>query len=142
MKKKDFYSLGIMSGTSIDGFDFSLMKTDGINNIEVIHNKYYKFSNQFKDKIKNCIEEINSIKNSNYINNHYFKKKNLEFTEFLSAKINHFFSEVSFPLSKLDLIGIHGNTLLHIPQKKQSIQLGEAKNCLNISKLKLFMILE
>ena len=142
MKKKDFYSLGIMSGTSIDGFDFSLMKTDGINNIDVIHNKYFKFTNEFKDKIKIYIQEINSIKNSSLINDEYFKKKNIEFTEFLSTKIDLFFNELSFPLSKLDLIGIHGNTLLHIPKKKNLSNLGRQKNCLNILKLKLFMILE
>ena len=31
MKKKEYCSLGIMSGTSLDGLDFSLIKTDGIS---------------------------------------------------------------------------------------------------------------
>ena len=36
MKKKVFYSLGIMSGTSLDGLDFSLIKSDGEKQIEII----------------------------------------------------------------------------------------------------------
>ena len=38
MKKKEYYSIGIMSGTSMDGFDFSLIKSDGISNIKVLNN--------------------------------------------------------------------------------------------------------
>ena len=44
MKRKVFYVLGIMSGTSIDGLDFSLIKSDGLNYVKIIKNKYYKFS--------------------------------------------------------------------------------------------------
>ena len=32
-----------MSGTSIDGLDFSLIKSDGISKVDIITNKYYKF---------------------------------------------------------------------------------------------------
>ena len=39
MKKKEFCVLGIMSGTSIDGLDFSLIKSDGMKNVKIIKNK-------------------------------------------------------------------------------------------------------
>ena len=44
MKKKEFCVLGIMSGTSIDGLDFSLIESDGMKNVKIIKNKYYKFN--------------------------------------------------------------------------------------------------
>ena len=34
MKNKEIYALGIMSGTSLDGLDFSLIKSDGLKNIK------------------------------------------------------------------------------------------------------------
>ena len=35
MKKKEYYSIGIMSGTSMDGFDFSLIRSDGVSQVKV-----------------------------------------------------------------------------------------------------------
>ena len=43
MKKKIFTSLGLMSGTSLDGVDISVVKSDGFNHVEVIFNDYVEF---------------------------------------------------------------------------------------------------
>ena len=50
MKRKVFYVLGIMSGTSIDGLDFSLIKSDGISKVDIIKNKYYKFNKSIRNQ--------------------------------------------------------------------------------------------
>jgi len=41
MKKKIFSALGIMTGTSIDGVDLSLIKSDGINEFEPILDDFF-----------------------------------------------------------------------------------------------------
>ena len=56
MKRKVFYVLGIMSGTSIDGLDFSLIKSDGISKVKIIKNKYYKFNKKIREEINDLIK--------------------------------------------------------------------------------------
>ena len=48
--KKYLYSLGLMSGTSIDGIDASIIKSDGEQFIEIIDNIYLKYRNEQKAK--------------------------------------------------------------------------------------------
>ena len=57
MKNKEFYALGIMSGTSIDGLDFSLIKSDGKDKIQILINHYFKFSPKIKLKINDFIKK-------------------------------------------------------------------------------------
>ena len=45
---KSYYSLGLMSGTSMDGVDASLIKSDGLSKYNTISNKYFEY-----DKIEN-----------------------------------------------------------------------------------------
>ena len=59
MKKKFFYSLGIMSGTSLDGLDFSLIKSDGEKEIKILNNQFFKFTDSIKNKIYEVIEKLN-----------------------------------------------------------------------------------
>ena len=54
--KKYFYSIGLMSGTSIDGIDVSLIKSDGEGNIKIIDNIYQKYNTKFRNKIKKYID--------------------------------------------------------------------------------------
>ena len=40
---KTINALGLMSGTSMDGIDASLIRSDGENNIEIIGNLYQEY---------------------------------------------------------------------------------------------------
>ena len=47
---KNLYSLGLMSGTSMDGIDISIIKSDGEQFIEIIDDMYLKYEDQLKFK--------------------------------------------------------------------------------------------
>ena len=42
-KKKSYNILGVMSGTSMDGIDISIIKTNGTNYVRVINEKSYDY---------------------------------------------------------------------------------------------------
>ena len=41
--EKFYTSLGLMSGTSMDGVDASIIRSDGENNYEPISDKYFEY---------------------------------------------------------------------------------------------------
>ena len=48
---KSYYSVGLMSGTSLDGVDASIIKSDGENYVEIIDNKYIKYNDKLRSKL-------------------------------------------------------------------------------------------
>ena len=57
---KNLYSLGLMSGTSMDGIDVSIIKSDGEQFIELVDDIYIKYDNQLKLKLKKIIDLCSS----------------------------------------------------------------------------------
>ena len=41
--QKDWLSLGLMSGTSGDGVDASIIRSNGVDQYELIKDKYYEY---------------------------------------------------------------------------------------------------
>ena len=50
---KKYYSLGLMSGTSMDGVDASIIQSDGKTKYKVILDKYFKYSKEIYQNLIN-----------------------------------------------------------------------------------------
>ena len=55
---KIYTALGLMSGTSLDGVDFSIIKTDGKEYLSLSGNNYLEFSNTLRQKIREIKSKI------------------------------------------------------------------------------------
>ncbi|MBK7104335.1 MAG: anhydro-N-acetylmuramic acid kinase [Ignavibacteriae bacterium] len=113
-KKEKKYVVGIMSGTSLDGVDVALVEVEGnsiFTKINLIGFLEYPFPIGLKDKLlKNSIKESSNVEDISQLNflipNIYFKA------------IQSLCNNINFPISKIDLIGTHGQTIQHLPQKQ------------------------
>tara|TARA_X000001036_G_scaffold241188_1_gene224976 strand:+ start:701 stop:1819 length:1119 start_codon:yes stop_codon:yes gene_type:complete len=117
---KNLISLGLMSGTSGDGVDASIVRTNGINQYESIKDKYFEYDSKIYKDIHNLKEKINKIDDLDT----YSKEINI-----LERKITIFHAEIIDQLNISDetIIGFHGQTIYHNPEKKISLQLGNGE---------------
>ncbi len=122
MKKKIFTVLGLMSGTSMDGVDLSLIETDGYDHYKQKSDKYYEFDDQLH---KDLILLRENIRNSEDLRKNSSLVENIEkkFTLFNAVIVNKFISKNNI---QPDFIGFHGQTIYHNIKKKISKQIGDS----------------
>ena len=61
---KKFIALGLMSGTSADGIDIGVIKTDGKSKINLGPSDYYPYSPSFKKRIKSIFKKKRDLRKS------------------------------------------------------------------------------
>jgi anhydro-N-acetylmuramic acid kinase len=123
MKKKLFTAIGLMSGTSMDGVDVSLIRSDGFNQFTNILDEYFEYNESLHEEL---IELRNLIININDLKQHSSRLNKLE------REITVFHSKIVSDLiikyqDEIDFVGFHGQTIFHNPKQKISKQLGDGK---------------
>ena len=130
---KKLKSLGLMSGTSGDGVDASIIKPNGLDEYKVLKDKYFEYDANIYRDIHSLKEKIHNISHLEEFNK---ELNNLE------RKITIFHAKLIREL-KIDdetIIGFHGQTIYHNFKEKISRQLGSGKLLGQLTK-KLYMTL-
>ena len=120
---KIYTAMGLMSGSSLDGVDVSIIESDGNKEFRSILDKYFEYDKELVQKI---LILRGKITDKEKLNNHISEIKDLE------RKITLFHVEaiketIRISKSLVDLIGFHGQTIFHNPEKKITKQLGDGK---------------
>jgi len=118
---KNYTAIGLMSGTSGDGVDVSIISSDGIDSYSEILNKYFEYDQKTQEnlhKLKDKILKFDDIKkNENEISN-----LEREITLFHAKIVNNILKLID---KNVDFIGFHGQTIYHNPLEKISKQIGD-----------------
>ena len=106
--------LGVNTGTSVDGVDFSLVDWDlnNLKNYRIVKEQSYQFDPQVKHDVEILIGKqrgtLEEISNLNFL-----------YSQFIAALVREFQKDIT---EKIELIGMHGQTIFH--GEKSTFQLG------------------
>ena len=120
--EKIYTSLGLMSGTSMDGVDASIIKSNGEDKYKVVFDQYFKYDEEIYGELVNIRNKINSSRDLE-INSIVLNDLERKITLFHASVCKKIISDYSFDI---DLIGFHGQTIFHSANEKISRQLGDA----------------
>tara|TARA_B100000900_G_scaffold360792_1_gene333112 strand:- start:690 stop:1817 length:1128 start_codon:yes stop_codon:yes gene_type:complete len=119
--EKIYTALGLMSGTSGDGVDASVISSNGIDQYNEVINKYFEYNHEIHENLHNLRDKILKFddlkKNENEIN-----ILEREITLFHAKIVNEILHLID---KKIDFIGFHGQTIYHNPLEKITKQLGD-----------------
>ena len=131
--EKIYTALGLMSGTSLDGIDVSLIKSDGNNEYSPILNEYFKYDDKTIQRILIIRDKVSTSKDLVL----YSKEINIlekDLTLFNAKVVKETLKNFK---QSIDVIGFHGQTIFHNSDQKITKQLGDGKLLSQLTKRKV-----
>ncbi len=120
---KIYTALGLMSGTSMDGVDASIIQSDGKSKYRAILDEYFEYPKTIYNNLTTLRDKIKSSKDL---------KKHLKQIKSVEKEITIFHAKAANKVLKktkanVDFIGFHGQTIFHNAEEKITKQIGDGK---------------
>jgi anhydro-N-acetylmuramic acid kinase len=112
-----------MSGTSLDGIDVAVIETDGQSHVVRGPARSYPYDDGQRSRLVDALAAAVHIHRSSE------RPAGLDvlerdLTHWHAQAVDSFFSDCSIPRQRVDIIGFHGQTVLHRPRERVTVQLG------------------
>lgn len=106
--------VGLMSGTSMDGIDAALVRTDGAVRVEPVAFVTIPYEDGFRARLRSCLGGKGPV-----------EVVERELTEIHADAVHRLLAEASMAARDVDLIGFHGHTIHHAPEERRTWQIGD-----------------
>jgi anhydro-N-acetylmuramic acid kinase len=117
-------AIGLMSGTSLDGIDVALVRTDGETVVERGPSMARAYDVAFRRRLQGALETAKAITGRSERPGDLADIER-ELTLRHGAAVRAFLAENALKASDIDVIGFHGQTVLHRPNAALTVQLGD-----------------
>ncbi len=117
-------AIGLMSGTSMDGIDVALVRTDGQGAVERGPFMGVPYEPAFRGSLKQALEEAKEIRQrSERPGNLRAVERQLTLRH--ADAVRAFLARHDLGVENIDVIGFHGQTVLHRPGQRLTVQIGD-----------------
>ncbi len=121
-------AIGLMSGTSYDGVDVALLNTDGETIDRVGPTGYRPYSEQERAVVRRAISAGANLSLANRAERPKILADAEELvTDMHAEAVEAFLAANGMPPSEVSVIGFHGQTILHRPDRGMTVQLGNGR---------------
>ncbi|MCA1369826.1 anhydro-N-acetylmuramic acid kinase [Bradyrhizobium sp. BRP14] len=117
-------AIGLMSGTSMDGIDVALVETDGDTAVRRGPSAGYAYEPRFRDRLKQGLEDAKSIRKRDERPG-MLAELERDLTLRHAEAVKTFLHENKLLHENIDVIGLHGQTVLHRPDEALTVQIGD-----------------
>ena len=117
-------AIGLMSGTSMDGIDIALIRTDGRGKVARGAALGISYDAKFRDRLKQALEEAKTIRRREERSGTLADVEH-ELTLRHAEAVRIFVKKNNLKPADIDVIGFHGQTVLHRPDDALTVQLGD-----------------
>jgi anhydro-N-acetylmuramic acid kinase len=117
-------AIGLMSGTSMDGIDIALVETDGIRVVSRGPSMAIAYDPAFRRELEAGLEDARTIDERSQRPGR-LKDLETELTMRHARAVKAFLAENGVAREHVDLIGFHGQTVLHRPERALTVQIGD-----------------
>ncbi len=121
-----YRAIGLMSGTSMDGVDVALVETDGDATLAFGPTGHYPYNDADRALLRNALAEAATLEDRDA------RPGVLAFAERMvtdrhAEAVEAFLRDNALEAGSIDIVGFHGQTVLHRPKKKLTIQIGDGQ---------------
>jgi anhydro-N-acetylmuramic acid kinase len=119
-KEKVYTVIGLMSGTSLDGIDAALIKTDGANYVEPIDFITEPYDEGLREELRACLGKRTDSDGA-------VKRATEKMTLAHAEIVKKLLAKTNIKAADVDLIGFHGQTIFHDPDNRFTWQIGDGE---------------
>jgi anhydro-N-acetylmuramic acid kinase len=119
-----FRAIGLMSGTSMDGVDVALVETDGDSEVRLGPFLCRPYSDADRALLRRALQDARQLEERMARPGTLADAERL-ITERHVHAVEAFLAANDFDRSSIDIIGFHGQTVLHRPESRLTVQIGD-----------------
>ncbi len=112
-----------MSGTSLDGIDVALLRTDGEDVVDRGPAATYPYRPDQQAVLHDALQEAKSLE-AREARPGILAEAERALTEWHAEAVNRFLDANGLTPPEIDVIGFHGQTVIHRPERRLTVQLG------------------